>query len=389
LGDPEFDWLSLNKRRVQNPSRNIGSDQVIGYIQIQSEELSNLEEKAARDGLKENSAFERLKEIIQDTILPVLEIRRFEFRRNADAGRQKNRIESGISKLNPLKELGGEISRVLDNSNVSPEVATEVSKIIAEQDRLQELVVEDIQEAIAIYQGQATLGKIVNVVLHEGRKVVGHFVDICPLMQKWLPRLMKEPNEDLGKKFEDAISTSYFNAQMLDRFYKQLDPLASIQRGRKSSVSVKKAINTAFQTFQGEFDRNKIKFSLQCKNDVAVLCWPQDLQIIFTNLFENSIYWLANTASLGDKELRVSVTTENGNLSFIDIVDTGPGIEGKYIIKGMIFEPGFSTKPKGTGLGLALAGEAAGRCLLDLIALESDAGAHFRLAPKESEQEHV
>ena len=30
LGDPEFDWLRLNEQRIQNPSRKIGSNQVIG-----------------------------------------------------------------------------------------------------------------------------------------------------------------------------------------------------------------------------------------------------------------------------------------------------------------------------------------------------------------------
>ena len=37
LGDPDFDWLKLNARRVQNPTRCIGSNQAIGYVQIQSE----------------------------------------------------------------------------------------------------------------------------------------------------------------------------------------------------------------------------------------------------------------------------------------------------------------------------------------------------------------
>lgn len=45
LGDAEFDWLRLNDSRVQNPSMKIGVNQVIGYVEIQSEEQSGLEEK--------------------------------------------------------------------------------------------------------------------------------------------------------------------------------------------------------------------------------------------------------------------------------------------------------------------------------------------------------
>ena len=42
LGDPDFDWLKLNEQRVQNPSQRIGSNQAIGFVQIQSDEDSGL-----------------------------------------------------------------------------------------------------------------------------------------------------------------------------------------------------------------------------------------------------------------------------------------------------------------------------------------------------------
>lgn len=386
LGDPEFDWLQLNKRRVQTPSRLIGSDQVIGYIEIQSEELSDLEEKAARDGLKENDAYENLKKIILDVVLPKLEIRRFEFRRNADKGRQKNQIEASISKLNPFDELGYELSNLLNKPDVPPEVASQVSRIIADKGEQQAQVVEEIKKAIAVYQGQATLGKIVNVILHEGRKSVGFFVDMCPLMKKWLDRLEKGEEGAWHKKLEDAVSTAETNAKMLAHFYKQLDPLASIRRGRKSNVSIQRAVNLAYKTLQGELERNQITFHVNSDIDVLVTCWPQDLQIIFTNLFENSIYWICNNPSRDSSEIRVVVDAVGGQLLHIDIFDSGKGIEEKYIYNEIIFEPGFSTKPNGTGLGLAISGEAADRCSLDLMALECDKGSHFRLAVREENE---
>lgn len=382
LGDPAFDWLLLNKRRVQEPSRSIGSDQVIGYIQIQSEELSGLEEKAARDGLKENEAFENLTAIVVNSVLPELERRRFEFRRNADVGRHKNRIEANIAKLNPIKELGGEIVRVLKRSSIRQEVSEEVSAIIEKQDRAQSIIVENIKEAIAVYQGQATLGKIVNVVLHEGRKAIGYFIDICPLMQGWLQIINPLNEHDAHKKLEGAIATSLVNANMLAGFYRQLDPLASVQRGRKSPASINNAIAIAQQTLHGECERNSISFIFDPQEDVSVICWRQDLQIIFTNLFENSIYWLVNTPSILNKEIRVFVNTENGEFLSVDVTDSGPGVESKYIETAIIFEPGFSTKPKGTGLGLAIAGEAAERCSLSLIAVDCETGGHFRLSRK-------
>ena len=98
LGDPEFDWLKLGERRVQNPSMRIGSNQVVGYVHIQSEEDSGLEEKSARDGLKNNEAYEALKRITID-IIKELEAKRFNFRRQMDISLNSNKNKWKIEKL--------------------------------------------------------------------------------------------------------------------------------------------------------------------------------------------------------------------------------------------------------------------------------------------------
>ena len=88
LGDPEFDWLKLNEQRIQRPAFRIGNNQVIGYVQIESEEHSNLIEKTARDGLIENESFAQLK-VIMRTVISLLEERRYLYRRKAGLSRQR------------------------------------------------------------------------------------------------------------------------------------------------------------------------------------------------------------------------------------------------------------------------------------------------------------
>ena len=83
----------------------------------------------------------------------------------------------------------------------------------------------------------------------------------------------------------------------------------------------------------------------------------------------------------------VNIFSEGNTLSHIDFRDTGPGIEPYLIEDNLIFEPQFSTKPGGTGIGLAIAGEAAERNGLKLTVLESTTGAYFRLSTKGYEDE--
>ena len=82
LGDADFDWLKLNARRVQNPSLYLGNNQVIGHVHIESDYWYDLEEKSARDGLKENETFNRLKEVTL-AVIRQLERRRYRIQKKS------------------------------------------------------------------------------------------------------------------------------------------------------------------------------------------------------------------------------------------------------------------------------------------------------------------
>lgn len=107
---------------------------------------------------------------------------------------------------------------------------------------------------------------------------------------------------------------------------------------------------------------------------------------IFTNLTDNSIFWIMGN-EMPERKIQVDIVNEGGKLLYIDYRDSGPGIDPRYIESEVIFEPQFSTKPDGTGLGLAIAGEAALRNGLELKVFASDHGAYFRLQPKTTENE--
>lgn len=92
-----------------------------------------------------------------------------------------------------------------------------------------------------------------------------------------------------------------------------------------------------------------MKFPKQ-KNSVTID--EAELGIIFMNLIQNSIYWLENVDT--ERKIAVEVSKEAEELSII-FSDSGPGI--KFGAEETIFDPYFSTKPDGIGLGLAIVGE--------------------------------
>ena len=384
LGDPEFDWLKLNEQRIQRPAMRIGNNQVIGYVQIESEDQSRLIEKSARDGLIENEAFARLK-YITTQVIARLEEKRYQYRRLAGLGRKTFKAERELEKLYSFETLKRDVRTTLTDASVSDSTAAEVIALIESDERRRGESVRRLRDAIAVYQGHATLGKIINVVLHEGRRPLNYFRNHFPLLSKRADAFAKTHDPELVPKIVDAAAGIAENADHFVALFSRLDPLATQRRKRRKSEALVPLIRRAQETFSGEMERARVSCEVLGNESLRFPCWRQDIQAIFTNLLDNSIYWLA-TANSPDRKIEIRVSADNQRLLHVDYKDTGPGIQPEHIADGVIFDPHFSTKPEGTGLGLAIAGEAATRNGLELEALEHEGGAWFRLLPMETDQ---
>ena len=377
LGDPDFDWLELNKKRIQNPSLRIGSNQAIGLVHVQSDEESGLIEKSARDGLKDNYSFQHLKEITR-LVIEELETRRFEFRRMSDSVKPSGRIERQLELILSYEELKHGISSTLTRANVTQDTRERVMNIIAQDQDQRSRAIQEIQQAVATYQGQATLGKIINAILHEGRRPLNYFRNEIRNIRYSYKEYQATQDKTRLHTILTIANGIAENAEFLVDLFRRVDPLAARRRSNKITINIGNEIGKSIDVFRAEIASNNITIDITCPENVTHFAWRQDIYIIFTNLIENSIYWLTQY-EYTDKRIDVFVECEDGRLKYIDYRDTGPGIDPHLIASEVIFEPQFTTKPSGSGLGLPIAGEAAARIGLELSALESDTGAWFRL----------
>lgn len=380
LGDPDFDWLQLNRRRVLIPTLRIGSNQVVGYILIQSEEDSGLIEKSARDGLRENNAFERLKAVSRE-VIGQLETRRFEYRFKSGLSRSGTKVDKALNRLFSFKKMKDSVREKLIKNGIDKKIADEITQIISAEEEDKNRIADDIRQTVAVYQGQATLGKIINVVLHEGRRPLNYFKNQIPNLNTLYNAFQRKKDPGILTKIFPITEGLGANADIFVKLFSRLDPLAAGKRGARKALPLRKTIEDVFSVFQHDIENNHIKASVFGPEDFNYLSWPQDVYAIFTNLIDNSIYWMTQKDS-PEKHIIIDLIVSDAVLQYIDYRDTGPGIEPGHIESEVIFEPHFSTKPDGTGLGLAIAGEAASRNGLELEAFKSDSGAYFRLQPK-------
>ena len=376
-GEPGYDWLLLDKERVQNPSLRIGSDQIAGFITIADEEISHLEEKSARDGLKENSYYTGLVEIAKKC-LAQLEERRFDFRKKTGRGRKTIKIEQELNALFDFDTLKNSIKRELKKSEVSSSTITTIENIIEKTEKRKSGILEQIKDTVAMYHGQVTLGKIIMVIMHEGRKPLKYLKEQSPRIAGWIKELQEEYNTYLLEKIIDRLEDTKKESLLLIDLFNRLDPLAIRKRGKRKNINIYNVIKRAEELFESELLGKKIKFTNEVDTKVTFWGWEQDFYIALTNLIDNSLYWLPMLEDKNQKQIIISSRHEDKSV-IIDYRDNGPGIEKKYIEDSLIFEPGFSTKPGGTGLGLAIAGETIERNKGVLRALYDPEGAYFRI----------
>jgi two-component system NtrC family sensor kinase len=125
---------------------------------------------------------------------------------------------------------------------------------------------------------------------------------------------------------------------------------ARISKPSLERSSIKKVIEEAILTIaqQGSFNNIQIKKTISGELplvDIDVL----QIKQVFMNILIN-----AAEAMIGGGSLKLKVSSKKDIIE-IQIADSGQGIESSHLEK--LFEPFFSTKVKGVGLGLAISKE--------------------------------
>lgn len=389
-GDKGFDWLNLDSKRVQNPSMSIGSEQINGKIGIESEEVSGLKEKSARDGLYENSNFYTLQRIA-DLSLSLLEKERFKYRQKVT----KKKPEA-IDKLFDFSHINQKMEKAVEkaykNLMKSPEktdeyitlLNQELTKEIKNLEKEKETEFLEVKETIAIYQKHTTLGNVISVVLHEGRKPLSWYTNKIPIIKEYLDNLYK--CEELGlnsyNKLSDQMNKLSDEAMRMSNFFKRLDPLSSNKRGECKKISVQRQINGVIELFEEIAKDKDVEIHYNSVEVLYTNIIAEDLYMALTNIVENAMFWVGFSSETL-KSIEIMSYGDDDNI-YIEILDNGPGISKEDLEDDILFTPGYSGKKRvsddnGTGLGLAIAGEAIQRNNGKLEVIESIKGACFRI----------
>lgn len=114
----------------------------------------------------------------------------------------------------------------------------------------------------------------------------------------------------------------------------------------KIASNVNEGLETVLLLFQNAF-KYFVTLDLELDRQLPdVMCFPDQLNQVWTNIIQNALQAMNNTGKLAIK----TAAQDNGVL--VQVTDQGCGMTPE--IKARIFEPLFTTKPAGEGIGLGM-----------------------------------
>jgi signal transduction histidine kinase len=159
---------------------------------------------------------------------------------------------------------------------------------------------------------------------------------------------MNAGNGDRLQKYADKILDA---VQLIGRINKEIMNAGRTEVGKCESVELDALLDSCLGMFQGMFVLKGVQVKrLIPVQGLRVLGDPFSFEQIFKNLILNAVDSMDDRT---DKTLTVTVTPPQGPASVeVTIEDTGCGIREEFLNK--IFEPYFTDKSQGNGLGLVV-----------------------------------
>ena len=322
-GEHGDNWLGLDLRRVNVPTRRISRNIVLGEVHLSLKLSTELIEKTNREGFVENETCDRLRRIIFGALVVLEAERRIDKERIRQLMRKSDDLV-GVKIEKPLHEL----RRELERQGVRDKFEKYIARIETNYRNMQETLLS---------AGMSGLN--LAVIFHEVERGV---------------RVLHQVISD-GGDMENAARQAQDLMRLLDGFS------ALLRRDSKRHHDARKLIEAArrFHVLRLRYHRIRLVCPLLENDDEGFKSRFAFSLVLgaLSNLLDNALYWLrvrwpnrpADDMPL-ERALYIGVSHDFDAGPAILIADNGVGFQDDD--PENLARPFFTRKPDGMGLGL-------------------------------------
>lgn len=318
-GEPSDDWLGLDLRRVNEPTKRLSRNITVGVVDLDLSVSTALHEKTNREGFVENEAYLRLQRIVLGALFVL------QAERNVDKDRIRRVVgdpgKAGAGLDGPLRELR-ELAR---QHGVFDALEPAVRNIEAEYTTLR----ENFARSGVSHAGLA-------VIFHEVERGV-----------RVLTSSISDPEVSMDSLREQA-----------GQLQSVLETSSQLLRNTESRAgSLRDVVRTARDLSLIRFRLHGIRLNCPALEEGS-----PDAQPVFTpglalgaltNLIDNAVHWVKiRHPDTDGRRIYVNVVPDYDGGPAIVVADNGPGFQDDPEV---MVAPFFTRRPGGSGLGLYFA----------------------------------
>jgi signal transduction histidine kinase len=239
-----------------------------------------------------------------------------------------------------LKRAKAEIKRL--NEELEQRVVERTSELMKASEALREAQAELVRVTRLTAMGELTAS-----IGHELNQPLAGAVANGDACLAWLssePPNLDEARAAAGRMIEAVTLATDMVRRIRDLFKK-----AAPERVR---VNINEVIEATFGLIRSEALRNNVSFKRELGPQLPFVLGDRvQLQQVVLNLMMNGIEAMR---SVDDRirQLRIRSARQDPNQVLVTVADSGSGIDPQIIRR--VFEPFYTTKPKGIGMGLAI-----------------------------------
>jgi signal transduction histidine kinase/CheY-like chemotaxis protein len=243
------------------------------------------------------------------------------------AGRSENALQFSESDLEMFVLLARQAAVAIINADLYEELRTTLIRV------------EESQRALVQAEKMAVIGRLVASVAHEINNPLQGIGNCLHLARHpELDASQRDAYLKMGKDELDRLTTTV--KHMLD--YYRLDTDV------REPVDIKVLVERVLDLLNSQLSGNKIRVHIDMRHPLPPLAMEKNqMQQVILNLMLNAIDAVLPTEE--SRAIWIDAFIENNSMYF-SIEDNGSGVPDEF--KNQIFEPFFSTKPDGMGLGL-------------------------------------
>jgi signal transduction histidine kinase len=242
-------------------------------------------------------------------------------------------------------------------ANLPPKYRDKVERALRQDSTALKTAIGELETYQQALSSRSALGLVVSQVLHDGRRFLADISTRSKTLVDGAPRLMEQSvfGQHFRGSFEKNALSINESAGSLNKLFRALDPISGRRRGRPKALNLPETLTRCLDLFKDAITGAQIEVEIQAPADLPrATGYEADLMAALLNIIDNAVHWLGTSATRPRKLIVTS--TFSKKYVRLSLSNNGPSIDDRFV--GRLFTPGFTLKPEGSGIGLAIAREA-------------------------------